>query len=79
MGLGLGLSLKKKGGGLVLYVSEGLNCWLREFTCTKVIAIYIPLSADTGVACEIISSTTAGLQTEFLDAFKLQVILNMPH
>lgn len=35
---------------------------------TIVITVYIPLSADA-MACEVISSTTAKLQTEHLDAF----------
>ncbi|KAK0154383.1 hypothetical protein N1851_003537 [Merluccius polli] len=42
---------------------------LREFTPTIVIAVYIPPSADAAVACEVISSATAKLQTEHPDAF----------
>ena len=41
----------------------------REFTSTITIAVYIPPSADAEVACEVISSATAKLQTEHLDAF----------
>ena len=39
----------------------------REFTSTIVIAVYIPPSADAAVACEVISSAAAKLQTEHLD------------
>ncbi|KAK0145657.1 hypothetical protein N1851_015438 [Merluccius polli] len=41
----------------------------REFTSTITIAVYIPPSADAAVACEVISSATAKLQTEHPDAF----------
>ena len=41
----------------------------REFTSPITIAVYIPLSADAVVACEVISSATAKLQTEHPDAF----------
>ncbi|KAI3359074.1 hypothetical protein L3Q82_002565 [Scortum barcoo] len=41
----------------------------REFMSTIVIAVYIPPSADAAVACEVISSTTAKLQTDHPDAF----------
>ncbi|KAI3353878.1 hypothetical protein L3Q82_005088 [Scortum barcoo] len=41
----------------------------REFMSTVVIAVYIPPSADAAVACEVISSTTAKLQTDHPDAF----------
>jgi len=43
----------------------------REFTSTIVIAVYIPLSADAVVACEVISSAAAKLQTEQPDAFMI--------
>ena len=41
----------------------------REFKATIVIAVYIPPSADAAVACEVISSAAAKLQTEHPDAF----------
>lgn len=41
----------------------------REFTSTIVIAVYIPPSADAVMACDVISSTAARLQTEHPDAF----------
>ncbi|KAI3368493.1 hypothetical protein L3Q82_025503, partial [Scortum barcoo] len=41
----------------------------REFMSTIVIAVYIPPSADAAVACEVISSTAAKLQTDHPDAF----------
>ena len=40
-----------------------------EFISTIVIAVYIPLSADAVVACDVISSAAAKLQTEHPDAF----------
>ncbi|KAM7404158.1 hypothetical protein PAMA_004542 [Pampus argenteus] len=36
----------------------------REFTSTIVMAVYIPPSADAAVACDVISSAAAKLQTE---------------
>ncbi|KAI3352710.1 hypothetical protein L3Q82_020187, partial [Scortum barcoo] len=59
-------------------VPRTLSCWLwecalyylqREFMSTIVITVYIPPSADAAVACEVISSTTAKLQTDHPDAF----------
>ena len=45
-------------------------CYLpREFTSPITIAVYIPPSADAAVACEVISSAIAKLQTEHPDAF----------
>ncbi|KAI3367071.1 hypothetical protein L3Q82_009273 [Scortum barcoo] len=41
----------------------------RELISTIVIAVYIPPSADAAVACEVISSTAAKLQTDHPDAF----------
>ncbi|XP_036944052.1 uncharacterized protein LOC119013532 [Acanthopagrus latus] len=41
----------------------------REFMSTIVIAVYIPPSADAALACEVISSTAAKLQTDHPDAF----------
>lgn len=41
----------------------------REFTSAILIAVYIPPSADAAVACEVISSTVAKLQTQHPDAF----------
>ena len=41
----------------------------REFTSVVLIAVYIPPSADATVACDVISSTAAQLQTQHPDAF----------
>ena len=41
----------------------------REFTSAIIISVYVPPSADAAVACDVIHSTVAQMQTQHPDAF----------
>ena len=59
-------------------VPRTLNCWLwecnpiilpQEFTSTIIISVYVPPPADAAVACDVIHSAVAQMQTQHPNAF----------